>query len=378
MLEIKNLSKQFDQHKAVNTVSLNIKQGELFVLLGPSGCGKTTLLRLIGGIETADSGDILLEGERIDHKPPHKRSIHTVFQNYALFPHLNVWDNIAFGPKVQKIPKQKITELVDEALNIVRMTSFSKKMPNQLSGGQKQRVALARALVNRPQILLLDEPFSALDQKLRVEMQKELISLQRHLNITFIFVTHDQEEAMGMSDRICIMNNGEIQQIGSGEELYRNPSNRFVAEFFGHSNSLTTKIISRDEKHFKLSLSAADGLEIVLPSHLVKMEPVNDTTEKNLNNVKQNTNFNLLIRPENLLLTKQKKGDQSQLPIVIQKILFKGQITETLCALGSGDKTCIIQVVSPSNESISFKEGDSAFLELQSGVWLFAQETTAL
>jgi spermidine/putrescine ABC transporter ATP-binding subunit len=378
MLEIKNLSKQFDQHKAVNTVSLNIKQGELFVLLGPSGCGKTTLLRLIGGIETADSGEILLEGERIDHKPPHKRSIHTVFQNYALFPHLSVWDNIAFGPKVQKIPKQKITELVNEALNIVRMTSFSKKMPNQLSGGQKQRVALARALVNRPQILLLDEPFSALDQKLRVEMQKELISLQRHLNITFIFVTHDQEEAMGMSDRICIMNNGEVQQIGSGEELYRNPSNRFVAEFFGHSNSLTTKIISRDEKHFKLSLLAVDGLEFDLPTSLVKMETTNEGSNKTLSIPNQNANFNLLIRPENLLLTTQKKNDQSQLPIVIQKILFKGQTTEILCAIGGGTKESIIQVVSPSKESLQIREGDRAFLEIQSTVWLFAQETKTL
>lgn len=361
MLEIKNISKQFDQTKVLDTVSLNIKQGELFVLLGPSGCGKTTLLKLIGGLENLDSGEILFAGQRIDHKPPHQRAIHTVFQNYALFPHLNVWDNIAFGPKIQKIAKQKINEMVSETLSLVRMTSLSKKMPHQLSGGEKQRVALARALVNRPKILLLDEPLSALDQKLRVEMQKELIALQRQLNITFIFVTHDQEEAMSMSDRICIMNNGEIQQIGSGEELYRNPSNRFVAEFFGHSNSFATKLISSDETKIKLALK--EGLELEIPRELVKT------------NISSHSSFDLLIRPENFLLTKQKKTTHTQLPVVIRKILFKGPINEILCTFGSKDQNTIVEVVAPLKDTLSINEGDTAYLELQSAVWLFPQKS---
>jgi spermidine/putrescine transport system ATP-binding protein len=367
MLEIKNLSKQFDQYKVVDTVSLNIKQGELFVLLGPSGCGKTTLLRLIGGIETPDSGEIFLAGNRIDHKPPHQRSIHTVFQNYALFPHLNVWENIAFGPKIQKLPKQKIEELVSDALSIVRMTSFARKMPNQLSGGQKQRVALARALVNRPQILLLDEPLSALDQKLRVEMQKELVALQRQLNITFVFVTHDQEEAMGMSDRICIMNNGEIQQIGSGEELYRNPANRFVAEFFGQSNALEVKISSVEENTVRLAFVEKNGFEMTVPRHFLKYDFMGTP-------ITAQNNFKLLVRPENLLISNQKKPEPNQLPVLIKKILFKGPTTEILCALDSGENTKIIQVITHSRIPFEIKEGTSAYLELRSSAWLFPQE----
>lgn len=388
MLEIKNISKQFDQTKVLNTVSLKIKQGELFVLLGPSGCGKTTLLRLIGGIETPDSGEILLSGQRIDHKSPHQRSIHTVFQNYALFPHLNVWENIAFGPKVQKTPKDKINTIVAEALNTVRMGSFSKKMPDQLSGGQKQRVALARALVNRPQILLLDEPLSALDQKLRAEMQKELIALQRQLNITFIFVTHDQEEAMAMADRICIMNNGEVQQIGSGSELYQNPSNHFVAGFFGFSNSITTHLISVNETSVTLQLSSNDNLNLVLPLKIIKNEfkekiinfDINCSNDNDNDNDKKikNTEFNLLIRPENLTLTKVKRDNQTQLPVLIRKILFKGPTTEILCALNTEDNKFMIQVIIPSKDSIPLVEGEEAFLEPHSTVWLFPQEVKTL
>lgn len=366
MLEIKNISKQFDQHKAVDTVSLKIKQGELFVLLGPSGCGKTTLLRLIGGLETPDAGEIFLSGERIDQKPPHQRSIHTVFQNYALFPHLNVFENIAFGPRVQNISKSKINDLVSDALNTVRMSAFAKKMPHQLSGGQKQRVALARALINRPQILLLDEPLSALDQKLRVEMQKELVALQRQLNITFIFVTHDQEEAMGMSDRICIMNNGRIQQIGSGEELYQNPRNHFVAAFFGHSNTFSTKIIAETNENIRIGFLEHKELIFEISREMVKLDH-QDQSGKN--------QFELLLRPEGLQIQAKQTQKLNQLPVTIRKILFKGPMTEVLCSINStNDDGSIMQVIAPSSEIQHLAEGQLAFLELKSKAWLFAKE----
>jgi spermidine/putrescine transport system ATP-binding protein len=363
MLEIKNISKQFDQHKVVDTVSLKISQGELFVLLGPSGCGKTTLLRLIGGLETPDTGEIYLAGERIDQKSPHQRSIHTVFQNYALFPHLNVFENIAFGPRVQNISKNKINDLVIEALDTVRMAKFAKKMPNQLSGGERQRVALARALINRPQILLLDEPLSALDQKLRVEMQKELVSLQRQLKITFIFVTHDQEEAMGMSDRICIMNSGKIQQIGSGEDLYRKPNNYFVTDFFGHSNSFNIRMQSETDRHLKLVLLEHRNLVLEVQKSLVIQDQPN------------RAEYQFLIRPESLKINLAKSETCGQLPVTLRKLLFKGPMTEILCTIQSSNESAsIVLVTAPSNEIQGLTEGQSAFLELKSNAWLFAKD----
>jgi spermidine/putrescine transport system ATP-binding protein len=237
-VELVDVTKRFADVVAVNDVSLTIEDGEFFSLLGPSGCGKTTTLRMIAGLETVTKGEILLHGETMKEMPPFRRPVNTVFQNYALFPHLSVERNVSFGLEMQKVPKEEIKTRVAEALEMVRMPDMAKRRPKQLSGGQQQRIALARALVNRPQVLLLDEPLGALDLKLRKDMQLELKQLQEQVGITFIYVTHDQEEALTMSDRIAVMNEGKVLQIGSPEEIYERPSTRFVADFIGETNIL--------------------------------------------------------------------------------------------------------------------------------------------
>jgi spermidine/putrescine transport system ATP-binding protein len=238
ILQLKNVSKMYDDTHAMVDISLYIRKNEFVTLLGPSGCGKTTTLRIIGGFEEADSGDLFFEGRNINNLPAYKRKVNTVFQKYALFPHMNVFDNIAFGLKIKKMDKQVIQEKVERMLKLVNLNGFGKRSVNSLSGGQQQRVAIARALVNEPEVLLLDEPLGALDLKLRKEMQVELKNMQQSLGITFIYVTHDQEEALSMSDTIVVMNNGVIQQIGTPEDIYNEPKNAFVADFIGESNIL--------------------------------------------------------------------------------------------------------------------------------------------
>ena len=236
IIELKNISKSYDGTKVLDNIHLKIYDNEFLTLLGPSGCGKTTTLRLIGGFETPDSGDVLFLGERINDTPAHKRNVNTVFQRYALFPHLNVFDNIAFPLKEKKVPRDEIEEKVTEMLRLVKLTGFEKRNVTRLSGGQQQRVAIARALVSRPQVLLLDEPLGALDLKLRKDMQQELKNIQKATGITFVFVTHDQEEALSMSDTIVVMSEGRIQQIGTPTDIYNEPKNAFVADFIGESN----------------------------------------------------------------------------------------------------------------------------------------------
>ncbi|WPC43000.1 ABC transporter ATP-binding protein [Clostridium sp. JS66] len=236
ILKLVNVAKKFDEQKVVKDLSLDIDEGEFLTILGPSGCGKTTTLRMIGGFENPTEGNILLEGEHVENKQPYELNINTVFQNYALFPHMNVYENIAYGLKIKKVNKSEISIKVKEMLNLVQLEGYEKKMPKHLSGGQKQRVAIARALINNPKVLLLDEPLGALDLKLRKQMQVELKRLQKKLGITFIYVTHDQEEALNMSDRIVVMNNGVIEQVGIPEEIYERPKTRFVADFIGESN----------------------------------------------------------------------------------------------------------------------------------------------
>jgi len=235
-IEIEGVSRSFGDFKALDAVSLRIRQGELFSLLGPSGCGKTTLLRIIGGLDLADDGVVRIGGVDARAIPAHKRPVNTVFQSYALFPHLNVRDNVAFGLRMKKVPEREVAARVARALELVQIGGFADRKPLQLSGGQKQRVALARALVNEPQVLLLDEPLGALDLKLRKELQVELLSLQRRLGITFVFVTHDQEEALVLSDRIAVMRAGRIEQLGPAHALYERPRNRFVGSFLGEVN----------------------------------------------------------------------------------------------------------------------------------------------
>ncbi|MBQ3262548.1 MAG: ABC transporter ATP-binding protein [Oscillospiraceae bacterium] len=236
IIELKNISKSYDGVTVLDNIQLHIYDNEFLTLLGPSGCGKTTTLRMIGGFETPDTGDVLFLGERINDLPAHKRNVNTVFQRYALFPHLNVFDNVAFPLKEKKVPREEIEQKVTEMLQLVKLSGFEKRSVTNLSGGQQQRVAIARALVSRPQVLLLDEPLGALDLKLRKDRQQELKSIQKATGITFIFVTHDQEEALSMSDTIVVMSDGRIQQIGTPTDIYNEPKNAFVADFIGESN----------------------------------------------------------------------------------------------------------------------------------------------
>ena len=242
LLEVRAIAKRFGTRDVLKSISLNIASGEFLTLLGESGSGKTTLLRLIAGFDQPTAGEICMSGERLDTLPPYKRRVNTVFQNYALFPHLNVRDNVAYGLRVRGVPKNEIAGRVDEALKMVKMTEFAGARPSRLSGGQQQRIALARALVNRPQLLLLDEPLSALDASLRKQMQSELKALQREIGITFLFVTHDQEEAMALSDRIALLRDGALEQVASPREIYAHPVTAYTAQFIGQTNLLRGEI----------------------------------------------------------------------------------------------------------------------------------------
>lgn len=244
LLEVRNVSKRFGLTNVLKNISLNIASGEFLTLLGESGSGKTTLLRLIAGFEQPSSGEIWMGGEQLDAQPPYKRPVNTVFQNYALFPHVNARDNVAYGLRVKGTPAGEISTRVEEALQMVKMQGFAASKPSQLSGGQQQRIALARALVNRPQLLLLDEPLSALDANLRKQMQSELKSLQREIGITFLFVTHDQEEAMALSDRIALLRDGTLEQVASPREIYALPATAYTAQFIGQTNLLRGEIRS--------------------------------------------------------------------------------------------------------------------------------------
>ncbi|WP_250674496.1 spermidine/putrescine ABC transporter ATP-binding protein [Paraclostridium ghonii] len=298
IIELKNLSKSYDDNQVLDNLSLDIKKNEFLTLLGPSGCGKTTTLKIIAGFEYADDGKVLFEENDITDIPPHERQINTVFQKYALFPHMNIYENIAFGLKIKKLPKDEIDKKVKEMLKLVALDGFEKRQVESLSGGQQQRVAIARALVNEPKVLLLDEPLGALDLKLRKEMQMELKKMQKKLGITFIFVTHDQEEALTMSDKIIVMNKGKIQQMGTPQDIYNEPENSFVARFIGESNIF-------------------DG--IMLKDYLVefcgkKFKCVDKDFEIN-------ENIEVVIRPEDVKMVEPEKG---MLKGKVASVLFKG------------------------------------------------------
>lgn len=257
IVSIKNVDKWYGQNHVVKNLNLEIMEGEFLTLLGPSGCGKTTTLRMIAGFEDANNGVIEVQGERIEEKEPFERDVNTVFQNYSLFPHMTVFDNVAYGPTIKKIPKEEIKVKVAEMLELVQMSGYEQRKPEALSGGQKQRIAIARALINNPRVLLLDEPLGALDLKLRKQMQVDLKRLQNKLGITFVYVTHDQEEAMTMSDRIAVMKDGIILQIGPPQEIYNTPNCKFVADFIGESNILEGKI--SDINDTTLTVDTSDG-----------------------------------------------------------------------------------------------------------------------
>ncbi len=309
ILQLQNVTKTYDDTPALVNLSLYIRKNEFVTLLGPSGCGKTTTLRVIGGFEEADSGDLLFEGKNINDLPAYKRKVNTVFQKYALFPHMNVFDNIAFGLKIKKMDKEAIREKVEHMLKLVNLKGFGKRSVNSLSGGQQQRVGIARALVNEPEVLLLDEPLGALDLKLRKEMQVELKNMQQSLGITFIYVTHDQEEALSMSDTIVVMNNGIVQQIGTPEDIYNEPKNAFVADFIGESNILD-------------GVMEEDYLVSFMGNTFQCLDKGFESQEK----------VDVVIRPEDIKLIPWEEG---LLGGVVQSATFKGVHYEMLIDGGS-------------------------------------------
>lgn len=313
LVEIKGISKSFNNIKVLNNIDLTVNKGEFFSLLGPSGCGKTTLLRIIAGFEIPDSGKVIIDGIDYTDVPPYKRPVNMVFQNYALFPHLNVFENIAFGLRYQNLGKVEIRRRVFEALELVQLVGFENRKPSELSGGQKQRVALARALVLKPKVLLLDEPLNALDPKLRKEMQIELKKLQHEVKVTFIFVTHDQEEALSISDRIAVINRGEIEQVGTGYEIFEKPRTEFVANFMGARN-LFTGVLHRLDKHM---------VEIELPN-LVRFKVFNNK------NLKLNSGeFKFVVRPEKIFIRKTPVKNQAfvSIPAIVESKLYYGAST---------------------------------------------------
>ncbi len=298
IISLENIAVSYDGEKVLNDISLDIKDKEFVTFLGPSGCGKTTTLRVIGGFLTPESGSVKFDGKDITSLPPYKRNVNTVFQRYALFPHLNVYENIAFGLRVKKVPDNKIRDRVRKMLELVNLQGFEKRSIDRLSGGQQQRVAIARALINEPKVLLLDEPLGALDLKLRKEMQIELKRMQQRLEITFIYVTHDQEEALTMSDTVVVMKDGNILQVGSPVDIYNEPKNAFVADFIGESNILDGRMI-------KDLLVEISGL---------RFECV-DT------GFGENTPVDVVIRPEDIKLI---EPDDTHITGVVKAVIFKG------------------------------------------------------
>ena len=298
IIELKNVTKAFDGEVVLDNISLDIYDNEFLTLLGPSGCGKTTTLRLIGGFESADEGDIIFMGENINNMPPHKRNVNTVFQRYALFPHLNVFENVAFPLREKKVPKADIEQKVKEMLSLVALTGFEHRSVTSLSGGQQQRVAIARALVSQPKVLLLDEPLAALDLKLRKDMQQELKKIQKATGITFVFVTHDQEEALSMSDTVVVMSEGRIQQIGTPIDIYNEPENAFVADFIGESNILDGVML--EDRKVAFSGHVFDCVD----AGFGKKEPVD-----------------VVVRPEDVDIVSEEKG---MLKGVVTSVTFLG------------------------------------------------------
>lgn len=308
IIEIKDLDKSFGELKVLKDITFYIRNNEFLTLLGPSGCGKSTMLRILAGFEEADSGTVLFEGHDLLNVPAHKRQLNTVFQRYALFPHLNVFDNVAFGLRLKKVPKAEIETRVKEALETVGLSGYEKRWVDQISGGQMQRVAIARAIINRPRVLLLDEPLGALDLKMRKEMQLELKEMQRELGITFVFVTHDQEEALTMSDTIIVMKDGVIQQIGTPTDIYNEPKNAYVADFIGESNIIPGGM----EKDFEVTFAGKTFICVDprFPEAGEGMDPID-----------------VVIRPEDIYV---KEVSPDHINGTVSSIVFKGVHYEML------------------------------------------------
>mgnify|MGYP000471023296 CR=1 FL=1 len=327
VIQLEDVTKSFGGFYAVTHANFGIEQGEFFAMLGPSGCGKTTTLKMIAGFEQPTSGRVLLNGVNVSHVPPYKRDVNTVFQQYALFPHMTVVDNIRFGPRSKKTPKSEYEAAVAQMLEVVRLTDFADRKPSQLSGGQQQRVALARALVNFPSALLLDEPLAALDLKLREAMQFELKRIQREVGITFVFVTHDQGEALTMSDRIAVMSDGRVEQIGTPQEIYNSPSSLFVAGFIGSANLLPGVMVGND---------GDDAVVDLVAGHTVRVRT----------NVEQaaGTRVSVMLRPERLTATEAGRDDGRSIEGTVADVVFQGATARIVVHL-KDDSEVIASVV---------------------------------
>jgi spermidine/putrescine transport system ATP-binding protein len=321
VISLRDVHKRFGNFVAVECANFDIPRGEFFSMLGPSGCGKTTMLRMIAGFEDVTSGEIRLDGVDVSKVPPYRRNVNTVFQQYALFPHMSVFDNVAFGPRTAGLDKDEVRQRVAKMLDVVRLGSFADRRPDQLSGGQRQRVALARALVNLPSALLLDEPLSALDLKLRQAMQLELKRIQREVGITFIFVTHDQEEALTMSDRIAVMSEGRVEQVGTPEEIYHSPASVFVAGFIGTANLLSASVDSVRGDRAVVHLTGGYRVEV----------PIGQA------DFSAGAGAMVMVRPERIRLSTAEPGsDANAIPLTLEEMIFQGPVVRFVLHDGGG------------------------------------------
>lgn len=353
IIEISNLTKAFHDTTVLNNIDLTIRSGEFLTILGPSGCGKTSLLRLISGFDEPSSGTICLNGKNMQGVPPHLREVNTVFQSYALFPHMNIYDNVAFGLRCKKVPEDEIKERVMHILRMVKLEQKAYRKPSQLSGGQQQRVAIARAVVNKPLVLLLDEPLSALDYSLRKNMQVELKALQRQLGITFVLVTHDQEEALSMSDRVVVMQEGEIAQVGTPREVYEKPKNLAVAEFVGAANLFETKVIDEVDGKVEIEIEG-------------KRFKVNNTRK-----LKKGQSAVMLVRPEDLRSwTKEECSDREMehmIPAVVEQVIYKGSTVDLILRTESQKRLSSTEFFNEDDETLDFNVNERVWIEWMIG-----------
>lgn len=363
LLQIRHLSKSYGDTQILQNINLDIYDGEFLTLLGPSGCGKTTLLRLIGGFELPNAGSLQLEGVDIAGLPAEKRPINTVFQQYALFPHMNVYDNIAYGLKLKGVPKAEIDQRVREALAMVQLDHTINRRPQDLSGGQQQRIAIARAVVNRPKMLLLDEPLSALDAKLREQMQSELKRLQRELGITFVFVTHDQQEALSMSDRIAVMKNGVFQQIDTPIGIYESPANLFTASFIGETNLFKGKVLEVNLATIKVEVvEQNDGFH-----------PIRELPRPKFD-VQVGQNVNLLLRPEDIRVYYTHEGHEGLIGNVVDSA-YKGSTLDSVIRLKNGNIVKTSEYFNEDDPNFNYKLGQEVRIDWVDGwEWILPDE----